>query len=59
LVRQKVIDGRAEALFAVNPGDGVLAAGGDRFSNSVAATGERLRSTDPLPFCRRHRAHHA
>ena len=43
----KVIDGRAEALLAINPGDGVLAAGGD--SNSaipLRRAGERLRGTD-------------
>ena len=47
----KVIDGRAEALLAVNPGDGVLAAGGD--SDSVIPlrrAGERLRVTDLAAF---------
>jgi molybdopterin molybdotransferase len=47
----KVIDGRAEALFAVNPGDGVLAAGGDSDSAiPLRRTGERLRSTDLAAF---------
>jgi molybdopterin biosynthesis enzyme len=47
----KVIDGRAEALLVVNPGDGALAAGGD--SDSVIPlrrAGERLRGTDLAAF---------
>lgn len=47
----KVIDGRAEALLAINPGEGVLAAGTD--SNSaipLRRAGERLRSTDLAAF---------
>jgi molybdopterin biosynthesis enzyme len=47
----KVVDGHAEALFAINPGDGVLAAGGD--SDSVIPlrrAGERLRLTDLAAF---------
>src|SRR5258708_29350068 len=43
----KVIDGRAEVLLAVNPGDGVLAAGGDSDSAiPLRRAGERLRATD-------------
>lgn len=47
----KVVDGQAEALLVVNPGDGVLAAGGD--SDSVIPlrrAGERLRGTDLAAF---------
>jgi molybdopterin biosynthesis enzyme len=43
----KIIDGRAEVLLAVNPGDGVLAAGGDSDSAiPLRRAGERLRATD-------------
>jgi molybdopterin molybdotransferase len=47
----KVIQGRAEALLTVSPGDGVLTAGSD--SDSVIPlrrAGERLRSTDLAAF---------
>ena len=37
----KVFDGRAEALLAVNPGDGVLAAGGRQRSDNSVATSRR------------------
>src|SRR4249920_461964 len=43
----KIIGGRAEVLLAVNPGDGVLAAGGDSDSAiPLRRAGERLRATD-------------
>lgn len=47
----KVMDGRAEALVAVNPGDGVLAAGGDNDpAIPLRRGGERLRLTDLAAF---------
>jgi molybdopterin biosynthesis enzyme len=47
----KVIDGHAEALVAINPGDGVLAAGGDSDSAiPLRRAGERLRVTDLAAF---------
>lgn len=47
----KVIDGRAEALIVVNPGDGVLAAGTDSDSAiPLRRAGERLRNTDLAAF---------
>ncbi len=47
----KVIDGRAEALLAINPGEGVLAAGTDSDSAiPLRRAGERLRSTDLAAF---------
>ena len=47
----KVIDGRAEALLAVNSGDGVLAAGVDSDSAiPLRRAGERLRNTDLAAF---------
>jgi len=43
----KVNGGRAEALVTINPGDGVLRAGGDcEPSIPLRCTGERLRLTD-------------
>jgi molybdopterin molybdotransferase len=43
----KVDNGRAEALVTVNPGDGVLPAGGDCDPGiPLCSAGERLRSTD-------------
>ncbi|MGH6665995.1 MAG: molybdopterin-binding protein [Pseudolabrys sp.] len=39
--------GRAEALVTINPGDGVLAAGGDsELGMPLRSAGERLRATD-------------
>lgn len=47
----KVFDGRAEALLAVNTGDGVLAAGVDSDSTiPLRQAGERLRVTDLAAF---------
>lgn len=47
----KVVDGRAEALAVINPGDGVLAAGGDTDSAiPLRRAGERLRATDLAAF---------
>jgi molybdopterin molybdotransferase len=47
----KVVDGRAEALVVINPGDGVLAAGGDSDSAiPLRRAGERLRMTDLASF---------
>ncbi|HEY6022898.1 MAG TPA: molybdopterin-binding protein [Pseudolabrys sp.] len=47
----KVVDGRAEALATINPGDGVLAAGGDSDSAiPLRRAGERLRATDLAAF---------
>lgn len=47
----KVADGRAEALAAINPGDGVLAAGGDSDpAIPLRRAGERLRMTDLAAF---------
>jgi len=47
----KVIDGRAEALLAINPGDGVLAPGTDTDSAiPLRRAGERLRSMDLAAF---------
>jgi molybdopterin biosynthesis enzyme len=47
----KVIDGRAEALLAINPGDGVLAPGADTDSAiPLRRAGERLRSMDLAAF---------
>jgi molybdopterin molybdotransferase len=47
----KVTNGHAEALVAVNPGDGVLAAGGDNDSAiPLRRAGERLRATDLAAF---------
>lgn len=46
-----VKDGRAEALTTVNPGDGVLAAGGDNDpAIPLRRAGERLRLTDLAAF---------
>ena len=43
----KVTAGRAEALVTINPGDGVLPAGGDSDPGiPLRRTGERLRITD-------------
>ena len=43
----KLTRGRAEALVTVNPGDGVLAAGGDSDPEiPLLCAGERLRATD-------------
>ena len=47
----KVVDGRADALVVINPGDGVLAAGGDCDSAiPLRRAGERLRITDLASF---------
>lgn len=47
----KIIDGRAEALLAINPGDGVLAAGGDSdLAIPLRRAGEHLRVTDLAAF---------
>jgi len=47
----KVVAGRAEALAVINPGDGVLAAGGDNDSAiPLRRAGERLRATDLAAF---------
>ena len=47
----KVTDGRAEALAIVNPGDGVLSAGGDCDpAIPLRRAGERLRATDLAAF---------
>ena len=47
----KVTGGRAEALVTVNPGDGVLAAGGDSDPGiPLRHAGERLRITDLAAF---------
>jgi len=47
----KLAGGRAEALAPVNPGDGVLAAGGDCDpAIPLRRAGERLRSTDLAVF---------
>lgn len=47
----KVRNGRAEALLTVNPGDGVLPAGGDSDpAIPLRRTGERLRMTDLAAF---------
>ena len=47
----KVIEGRAEALAVINPGDGVLAPGGDSDSAiPLRRAGERLRATDLAAF---------
>ena len=47
----KVLDGRAEALLAINPGDGVLAPGTDTDSAiPLRRAGERLRSMDLAAF---------
>jgi molybdopterin biosynthesis enzyme len=47
----KITDGRAEALLAINPGDGVLAAGIDSDSAiPLRRAGERLRTTDLAAF---------
>ena len=47
----KVTDGRAEALVTVNPGDGVLPAGGDSDPGiPLRHAGERLRMTDLAAF---------
>src|SRR5262245_45165499 len=47
----KVIDGRAEALLAINPGDGVLAPGADTDSAiPLRRTGDRLRNMDLSAF---------
>jgi molybdopterin molybdotransferase len=47
----KVNDGRAEALVIINPGDGVLAAGGDSDpAIPLRRAGERLRATDLAAF---------
>lgn len=47
----KVSGGRAEALLTVNPGDGVLAAGGDCDpAIPLRRAGERLRATDLAVF---------
>lgn len=47
----KVTAGRAEALVTVNPGDGVLPAGGDSDRGTpLRQTGERLRGTDLAAF---------
>jgi molybdopterin biosynthesis enzyme len=43
----KVADGRAEVLAAIDPGDGVLPAGGDNSSSQpLRRAGERLRQID-------------
>ena len=47
----KITNGHAEALVAINPGDGVLAAGGDSDSGiPLRRAGERLRVTDLAAF---------
>ena len=47
----KIAGGRAEALVTVNPGDGVLAAGGDCDpAIPLRRAGERLRATDVAAF---------
>jgi molybdopterin molybdotransferase len=47
----KVSNGRAEALVTVNPGDGVLLAGGDSDAGiPLRRAGERLRITDLAAF---------
>jgi molybdopterin biosynthesis enzyme len=47
----KAADGRAEALVAVNPGDGMLPAGGDCDPTiPLRRAGERLRITDVAGF---------
>jgi molybdopterin biosynthesis enzyme len=47
----KVLDGRAEALLAINPGDGVLAPGTDTDSAiPLRRAGGRLRSMDLAAF---------
>lgn len=47
----KVIDGHAEALLAINPGDGVLAPGADSdLAIPLRRNGERLRGVDLAAF---------
>jgi molybdopterin molybdotransferase len=47
----KVVDGHAEALIVINPGDGVLAAGSDSDSAiPLRRAGERLRIADLAAF---------
>lgn len=47
----KVSNGKAEALATINPGDGVLSAGGDSDpAIPLRRTGERLRMTDLAAF---------
>lgn len=47
----KVADGKAEALVTINPGDGVLPAGGDNDpAIPLRRAGERLRLTDVAAF---------
>jgi molybdopterin biosynthesis enzyme len=47
----KIVNGRAEALMTINPGDGVLAAGGDCDSAiPMRRTGEALSLTDVAAF---------
>jgi molybdopterin molybdotransferase len=47
----KITNDHAEALVAINPGDGVLAAGGDSDSGiPLRRAGERLRVTDLAAF---------
>jgi len=47
----KISNGHAEALAAINPGDGVLAAGGDSDSAiPLRRAGEHLRATDLAAF---------
>jgi len=47
----KLVDGHAEALAVINPGDGVLAAGGDSDAAiPLRRAGERLRATDLAAF---------
>ena len=47
----KVVNGNAEALVTINPGDGVLSAGGDSDpAIPLRRAGERLRMTDLAAF---------
>ncbi len=42
----KITGGRAEVLTAINPGDGMLPAGGDCDGSALRRAGERLRAID-------------
>jgi molybdopterin molybdotransferase len=53
----KVADGKAEALVTINPGDGVLPAGGDSDpAIPMRRAGERMRLTDVAAFAATGRA---